>query len=149
MQVSGGSAGVLAAMKAGSDLPTLSLPHLSPLPVTVPTHSLNFEQPNLAPNLTFFVVFIFINPLFPTITSSPNPLYRHCSANLAVTYSTPNPFVPFPEGNEGGLASCIEAQLKPQDGLPVAQRSTTQSGSSGPQRVKGWMVRRGTLPNLT
>ena len=27
--------------KAGSDLPTLSLPHLSPLPVTVPTHSLN------------------------------------------------------------------------------------------------------------
>ena len=36
-----GSAGVLAAMKAGADLPTLSLPHLSPLPVTVPTHSLN------------------------------------------------------------------------------------------------------------
>ena len=36
-----GSAGVLAAMRAGADLPTLSLPHLSPLPVTVPTHSLN------------------------------------------------------------------------------------------------------------
>ena len=45
--------------KAGSDLPDLSLPHLSPLPVTVPTHSLNFEQPNLAPNLIFFVFFIF------------------------------------------------------------------------------------------
>ena len=41
VQVSGGSAVVLAAMKAGADLPTLSLPHLSPLPVTVPTHSLN------------------------------------------------------------------------------------------------------------
>ena len=41
VQVSGGSAGVLAAMKAGADLPTLSLPHLSPLPVIVPTHSLN------------------------------------------------------------------------------------------------------------
>ena len=27
--------------KAGSDLPILSLPQLSPLPVTVPTHSLN------------------------------------------------------------------------------------------------------------
>ena len=40
VQVSGGSAEVLAAMKAGSDLPTV-LPHLSPLPVTVPTHSLN------------------------------------------------------------------------------------------------------------
>ena len=37
----GGSAKVLAAIKAGSDLPKLSLPHLSPLPVTVPTHSLN------------------------------------------------------------------------------------------------------------
>ena len=41
VQVSGGSAVVLAAMKAGADLPTLSLPHLMPLPVTVPTHSLN------------------------------------------------------------------------------------------------------------
>ena len=36
-----GSAVMLAAMKAGSDLPTLPLPHLSPLPVIVPTHSLN------------------------------------------------------------------------------------------------------------
>ena len=35
---------------------------------------------------------------------------------------------------------------KPQDGLLVSQRSSTQSGSSGPQRAKGWMVRRGTLP---
>ena len=50
VQVGGGSTVVLAAMKAGSDLPTLSLPQLMPLPVTVPTHSLNFEQPNLAPN---------------------------------------------------------------------------------------------------
>ena len=41
VQVGGGSAGVLAAMKAGADLPTLSLPHLTPLPVIVPTHSLN------------------------------------------------------------------------------------------------------------
>ena len=41
VQVRGGSTVVLAAMKAGADLPTLSLPHLSPLPVTVPTHSLN------------------------------------------------------------------------------------------------------------
>ena len=41
MQVSGGSAVVLATMEAGADLPNLSLPHLTPLPVTVPTHSLN------------------------------------------------------------------------------------------------------------
>ena len=45
VQVSGGSTVVLAAMKAGSDLPTSVLPHLTPLPVTVPTHSLNFENP--------------------------------------------------------------------------------------------------------
>ena len=41
VQVGGGSAEMLALKKAGADLPTLSLPHLSPLPVTVPTHSLN------------------------------------------------------------------------------------------------------------
>ena len=41
VQVGGGSAKVLALRKAGADLPNLSLPHLSPLPVTVPTHSLN------------------------------------------------------------------------------------------------------------
>ena len=56
--------------------------------------------------------------------SSPSPLYRLCSANLSVTYSTPNPYVPFPEGNEGGLASCTEALYKPPDGLLVIQRST-------------------------
>ena len=39
--VGGQSAGMLALRKAGSDLPNLSPPHLSPLPVTVPTHSLN------------------------------------------------------------------------------------------------------------
>ena len=50
VQVGGGSAKVLALRKAGADLPNLSLPHLSPLPVTVPTHSLNFDKPNLAPN---------------------------------------------------------------------------------------------------
>ena len=41
VQVGGGSAKVLALRKAGADLPNLSLPHLTPLPVTVPTHSLN------------------------------------------------------------------------------------------------------------
>ena len=45
VQVRGGSTVVLAAIKAGSDIPNLSLPHLSPLPVTVPTHSLNLKNP--------------------------------------------------------------------------------------------------------
>ena len=50
VQVGGGSAKLLTLRKAGADLPNLSLPHLSPLPVTVPTHSLNLYKPNLAPN---------------------------------------------------------------------------------------------------
>jgi len=54
VQVSGGSAVVLAATKAGADLPTLSLPHLTPLPVTVPTHSLNLKKTQFSPKLTFF-----------------------------------------------------------------------------------------------
>ena len=41
----------------------LSPSHLSPLPVTVHTPSLNLEKPNLAP--TYFFVFIFIFYLLP------------------------------------------------------------------------------------
>ena len=96
-----------------------------------------------SPKLTLFFLllfFLFLPFYSPTMISSPNPLYRPCSANLPVTYSTPNPYVPFPEGNEGGLASCAEAQLKPPDGLLVAQRPTTPGGFSGPQRERrdGW-----------
>ena len=61
------------------------------------------------PQINFFLLFLFLS-LLPHYDSSPNPLYRPCSANLSVTYSTPNPYVPFPEGNEGGLASYVEAQ---------------------------------------
>ena len=67
-----------------------------------------------SPKLTFFFFYFIFTPYFPTMISSPNPLYRHCSANLSVTYSTPNPYVPFPEGNEGGLASHVEAQRSPR-----------------------------------
>ena len=45
---------VLATRRAGSDLPYLSPSHLSPLPVSVHTHSLNLQKPNLAP--TYFFV---------------------------------------------------------------------------------------------
>ena len=74
MQVGGGECGGAGPGKRAQTY-LLSLPHLSPLPVTVPTHSLNLEQPNLAPSLTFFVIFIFIIPLLPHYKSSPNPLY--------------------------------------------------------------------------
>ena len=45
VQVDGGSTVVLATPKAGSDLLYLSPSHLSPLPVTVNTHSLNLKNP--------------------------------------------------------------------------------------------------------
>ena len=66
VQVGGGSAKVLALRKAGADLPNLSLPHLSPLPVTVPTHSLNFEQTQFSPkHYFFFVIFLIFFLYFP------------------------------------------------------------------------------------
>ena len=45
VQVGGGSTVVLATQEAGSDLPCLSPSHLSPLPVSVNTHSLNLSKP--------------------------------------------------------------------------------------------------------
>ena len=54
---------VLAARKAGSDLPTCPYPtYRLCLSLFLPT-PLNFEQPNLAPNL-FFCYFYFY-PFFP------------------------------------------------------------------------------------
>ena len=45
VQVGGGSTMVPATQKAGSDLPYLSPSHLSPVPVTVSSHSLNLKNP--------------------------------------------------------------------------------------------------------
>ena len=56
--------GGAGTQETGSDLPYLSPSHLSPLPVTVPTHSLNFEKADFAP--TFFLLFLFF------LSSSPN-----------------------------------------------------------------------------
>ena len=80
---------VLATQEAGSVLSNrLSPSHLSPLPVTVHTHSLNLEKPNLAP--TYFFLFFYFT-LTPHENSSPNPLYCLCSANLSrhLAYSQP------------------------------------------------------------
>ena len=64
VQVDGGSAVVLATQEGGLRPTYLSLPHLSPLPVTVPTHSLNLDKTQFSPNLTFFVIFIIFIFLF-------------------------------------------------------------------------------------
>ena len=89
MEVGGGSAVVLATQKAGSDLPYGLPPNLSPLPVSVHTHSLNLSKPNLAP--TYFFVCFYFSSYFPHYNSSPNPLYGQCSANLSrlLAYSQP------------------------------------------------------------
>ena len=62
-EVGGGSAVVLATRKVGSDRPYCLPPNLSPLPVSVHTHSLNLSKiPNFAPTY-FFVLFYFYFPL--------------------------------------------------------------------------------------
>ena len=63
VEVGGGSAVVLATQKAGSDLPNRLPPNISPLPVSVHTHSLNLYKPNLAPTYFFVFIFIFTSPL--------------------------------------------------------------------------------------
>ena len=70
MEVGGGSAVVLATQKTGSDLPYCLPPNLSPLPVSVHTHSLNLSKPNLAPTYFFVVLFLFY---FPTINRPLTP----------------------------------------------------------------------------
>jgi len=81
VRLCGGSAVVPAALAAGSDLTYGLPPNLSPLPVSVHTHSLNMhtKQPNLA---HFYFIFFLI-------TSSPKPPYCLCPANLSCP-STPH-----------------------------------------------------------
>ena len=50
MEVGGGSAVVLGTRKTGSDLPYCLPPNLSPLPVSVHTHSLNLSKIQFSPN---------------------------------------------------------------------------------------------------
>ena len=87
VQVGGGSAVLLATQEAGSDLPYLSPSHLSPLPVTVHTHSLNLYKTQFSTNLFFCFHFYF----YLHYKSSHNPISCHCSANLSrhLTYSQP------------------------------------------------------------
>ena len=67
---------VLATPKAGSGLLYLSPSHLSPLPVTVSTHSLNLEKPNLAP--TYFFCFYFYSPFYFPLKIRPLTPFTVC-----------------------------------------------------------------------
>ena len=94
-------------------------------------------ETQFSPNL-FFLLFLFVSLYFPTQNSSPNPLYCHCSANLSCPEPTPNPYVPFPEGNKGGLASSAEAQRS----LRMASSEFSDLPRVGPaahnERRDGW-----------
>ena len=88
----------------------LSPSHLSPLPVTVHTHPLNFEKANLAPTYFSLLFLFFLSLLLPTRTRPLTPFIVCVRLTYGVTLPTPNPYIPFTEGNKGGLASCVEAQ---------------------------------------
>ena len=65
MKVGGGSAVVLATRKAGSDLPYSLPPNLSPLPVSVHTHSLNLQKEiKFSPKLFFGFILFFYCPYY-------------------------------------------------------------------------------------
>ena len=87
---------VPAGPKAGLDLPYCLPPNLSPLPVSVHTHSLNLpNKTNLAPTYFFVFFYIFIVP--PRIRL-PNPLYCLCPANLSCHLAYSQPLRSFPGG---------------------------------------------------
>ena len=74
MEVGGGSAVVLATRKAGSDLPYGLPSNLSPLPVSVHTHSLNLSNPILPQLMVFFFgFFLLFSFYFPTTIPPLNP----------------------------------------------------------------------------
>ena len=124
-------------MEGGLGPTLLSPSHLSPLPVSVHTHSLNLSKTNLAP--TYFFVFIFVFILLPHYKSSPNPLYRLCSANLSSPSLLPTPMFP----SWRGIRESLRPVSRPNEASewpPQTSASFTQSGSSGPPRERrdGW-----------
>ena len=96
VQVDGGSAVVLAARKAGADLP--NCPYATYrlcLSLSLPT-PLICKKSNLAPTYFFFVLFLFF--YFPSINSSHNPLYSLCPANLSCLLAYSQPLRSLPGG---------------------------------------------------
>ena len=71
MEVGGGSAVVLATRKVGSDLPYCLPPNLSPLPVSVHTHSLNLSKIQFSPTFLFFLLspykFVSLTPFIVSV----------------------------------------------------------------------------------
>ena len=59
---------VPAGLKAGSDLPYCLPPNLSPLPVSVHSHSLSLPKSKFSPILFFYSIYNFVS-LTPFIVS--------------------------------------------------------------------------------
>ena len=101
-----------------------------------------------SPKLIFFSFFFSFYSYSPGGNSSPNPLYRHCPANLTVTYHSQS-LRSLPRG-ERGRASVLYRGPTQASGWPP--RSSAVNSPKWVQRpttrAKGWMVRRGTLPKL-
>ena len=72
--------------KGGLGPTYLSPSHLSPLPVTVHTHSLNLYKPNLAPTYFFVFFLLFLSIYFPTINRPLTPY----NVLVRLTYLSPS-----------------------------------------------------------
>ena len=60
VQLGGGECSRAGSQKGGCRPAYLSLPHLSPLPVTVPTHSLNLSYP-FSPKINLFFCYFYFS----------------------------------------------------------------------------------------
>ena len=130
MEVSGGSAMVLATQKAGSDLPNCLPPTCRLcLSLSIPTPLICKTQ--FSPNFFFSL---------PYWKSSPNPLYRPCSANLSCHLAyNPTPTFPSWRGMREGQHP-VSRPYEASEWPPRSSAILSQSGSSGPQRERrdGW-----------
>ena len=91
---------VLATPKAGSDLPNRLPPtYRLCLSLYIPTPLICKTQ--FSPNL-FFCFYFFLSLYFPTITSSPNPLYVIVRLTYPVTSLLPTPTFPSRRGIREG-----------------------------------------------
>ena len=101
MQVSGGSAAVLTARKAGSDLPTpVPTPPIASAchcPYPLP----QFDKTQFGPNLTFFFVFLFLS-LLPTITRPLTPSIVTVRLTYLSPTLLPTPTFPSQRGTREG-----------------------------------------------
>ena len=117
------------------------------LSLSLPTPLICQKKNPIWPQINFFCYFFTFNPYFPTIISSPNPF----NVLVRLTYLSPTllPTPTFPSQREIGRVSVLcrgpmQASRWPPRNSAVTNSEWVQRPTT---RAKGWMVRRGTLPN--